>query len=136
MATKTTKSTKAVKATLEKKKAKILSIKPVKVTRAAKTGKKASAEKIEAVQIQPGKKKVIDEFAVKQGDTGSPEVQVALLTQRVENLVKHLEGNKKDNHSRRGLLGLVSKRRRLLVYIQGKDEKRYHVLVKKLGIKK
>lgn len=116
-------------------------IKPTKTVKAKaeKRPKKtagAIAENKETVEIQAEKKKVIDQFAVKTGDTGSPEVQVALLTQRINKLVKHLETNKKDNHSRRGLLGLVSKRRRLLVYIQKKDQTRYQVLVKKLGIKK
>ncbi|MBI4136637.1 30S ribosomal protein S15 [Candidatus Roizmanbacteria bacterium] len=82
------------------------------------------------------KQKIINEFSVKQGDTGSPEVQIALLSNRIENLSKHLESNKKDNHSRRGLLGIISKRRRLLIYLQGKDEARYKELIKKLGLKK
>ena len=82
------------------------------------------------------KQKIIDEFSVKQGDTGSPEVQIALLSNRIDNLAKHLESNKKDNHSRRGLLGIISKRRRLLIYLQGKDEARYKELIKKLGLKK
>ena len=64
------------------------------------------------------KQKIIQEFAVKSGDTGSPEVQIALLTKRITNLSSHLTENKKDNHSRRGLLGLISKRRRLLLYLQ------------------
>lgn len=82
------------------------------------------------------KQKIITEFAVKKNDTGSPEIQIALLTTRIENLTSHLEENKKDNHSRRGLLGLISKRRRLLLYLQSKDEKRYHDLTKKLKLKK
>ena len=121
-------------ATTKAKPAKIVKAKAEKKPK--KTVKTVIAEKKETVEIQAEKKKVIDQFAVKQGDTGSPEVQVALLTQRIDKLVKHLETNKKDNHSRRGLLGLVSKRRRLLVYIQKKDQMRYQVLVKKLGIKK
>ena len=82
------------------------------------------------------KSKIISEFAVKQNDTGSPEVQIALLSTRITKLANHLEQNKKDNHSRRGLLGLISKRRRLLIYLQGKDEKRYNELAKKLNLKK
>lgn len=82
------------------------------------------------------KNKIIAEFATGKGDTGSPEVQIALLSDRIKNLSKHLEENPKDDHSRRGLLGLVSKRRRLLVYLQEKEQKRYKGLIKKLGIKK
>lgn len=82
------------------------------------------------------KKKIIDEFAVKKGDTGSPEVQVALLTFKVEKLVEHLKGNPKDDHSRRGLLGMVSKRRRLLTYLQKKAPARYKTITKKLKLSK
>lgn len=82
------------------------------------------------------KKKIIEEFAVKKGDTGSPEVQIALLTERIAKLVGHLKGNKKDNHSRRGLLGLISKRRRLLSYLSKRAEKRYTEIVKKLELAK
>jgi len=80
----------------------------------------------------PEKKKIIEEFAQREGDTGSPEVQVALLSERVQKLTQHLKENPKDNHSRRGLLGLVSKRRRLLVYLQKIDEKRYKGIIKRL----
>lgn len=82
------------------------------------------------------KDKVIKDYAVAKGDTGSPEVQIALLSERIKNLTAHLNGNPKDDHSRRGLLGLVSKRRRLLIYLQQKEEARYKTLIKKLGIKK
>ena len=82
------------------------------------------------------KKKIIEEYAVKKGDTGSPEVQVALLSQRIVKLSDHLKKNKKDNHSRRGLLGLVSKRRRLLSYLSKKAEDRYKDIIKKLGLTK
>jgi len=82
------------------------------------------------------KQEIIIRFALKNGDTGSPEVQVALATQKIANLVKHLEQNPKDNHSRRGLLKIVAKRRRVLNYLQKKDEKRYTGLVKKLELKK
>lgn len=82
------------------------------------------------------KDKVIKSYAVGKGDTGSPEVQIALLSERIKNLTKHLEENPKDNHSRKGLLGLISKRRRLLIYLQDKDVKRYKELIKKLGLKK
>ena len=88
------------------------------------------------MSLKIDKNKIIKEFGVVKGDTGSPEVQIALLSERMAKLTKHLEENTKDNHSRRGLLGLVSKRRRLLVYRQEKEQKRYKALVKKLGIKK
>lgn len=81
------------------------------------------------------KQEVIVQFQVKEGDTGSPEVQVALLTRRIEKLVGHLKTNPSDNHSRRGLLGIVSKRRRLLNYLEKKDKKRYTTIVGKLGLK-
>lgn len=82
------------------------------------------------------KQATIKTFTTHQGDTGSPEVQVALLTKRIESLSGHLTDHKKDNHSRRGLLQMVSKRRRLLSYLQGKDDTRYKELTKKLGLKK
>jgi small subunit ribosomal protein S15 len=82
------------------------------------------------------KKKIISEFGQKNGDTGSPEVQVALLTHKIEKLVDHLKSNPKDNHSRRGLLGTVSKRRRLLTYLQKKAEDRYKIVLKKLNLDK
>lgn len=84
----------------------------------------------------PEKQAIIEKFAVKAGDTGSPEVQVALLTQRIEKLIAHLKANPSDNHSRRGLLGIVSKRRRLLNYLQSKDEGRYQELIQKIGLRK
>lgn len=82
------------------------------------------------------KTQVISTYTTHKGDTGSPEVQIALISKRMEELSEHLKIHKKDNHSRRGLLQMVSKRRRLLAYIQTKDEKRYKELIKKLGIKK
>lgn len=82
------------------------------------------------------KKKIIKEFAIKSGDTGSPEVQVALLSYKIDKLVEHLKGNPKDDHSRRGLLGVVSKRRRLLSYLQKKAEGRYKEIIKKLKLSK
>jgi small subunit ribosomal protein S15 len=71
------------------------------------------------------------EYATKTGDTGSPEVQVAILSERINNLTEHFKGHVKDNHSRRGLLALVSQRRRLLDYLKGKDEGRYATLVQR-----
>ncbi|MDH7476651.1 MAG: 30S ribosomal protein S15 [Microgenomates group bacterium] len=79
---------------------------------------------------------MIERFAQKKGDTGSPEVQVALLTQKINRLTEHLEKNKKDNHSRRGLLKVIAKRRRILNYLQKIDEKRYKSLINRLGLKK
>jgi len=82
------------------------------------------------------KKKIIEKFAIKKGDTGSPEVQIALLSAQVKSLSKHLRAHKKDNHSRRGLLSMVGKRRRLLNYLNGKDNKRYKGVIKELSLKK
>lgn len=82
------------------------------------------------------KKKIIDKFAQVTGDTGSPEVQIALLTEQINRLTKHLQEHKKDVHSRRGLLSQVAKRRRLLAYLQKKYEKRYQELISQLGLSK
>lgn len=88
------------------------------------------------VQIPDNKQKIIEEFAVKKGDTGSPEVQVALLSSRINNLTGHLKEHKHDIHSRKGLLTIISKRRRLLSYLSKKDDKRYKGITKKLGLSK
>lgn len=88
------------------------------------------------VKLPEDKQKVIKQFAQKSGDTGSPEVQTALLTQKIHRLTEHLEENKKDNHSRRGLLKVIAKRRRILNYLQKLDENRYKKLTKSLGLKK
>lgn len=82
------------------------------------------------------KKEIIEKFKREKGDTGSPEVQIALLSFQVNKLVEHLKIHKKDVHSRRGLLSMVAKRRRLLTYLQKKDEKRYLDLIKILEIGK
>ena len=82
------------------------------------------------------KQKIIKEFATKDGDTGSPEVQAALLTEQIKNLTTHLKEHTHDIHSRRGLLSMVNKRRRLLQYLLKKDEKRYHEVIGKLGLAK
>ena len=82
------------------------------------------------------KQKLIDENARGSGDTGSPEVQVAILTERITNLTEHFKTHAKDNHSRRGLLMLVNKRRSLLDYLKGKDLERYNALIAKLGLRK
>ncbi len=80
--------------------------------------------------------KIIKDFQRSPNDTASPEVQVALLTFRITYLTEHFKSNKKDNHSRRGLLALVSQRRRLLDYLKGKDLSRYQVLIERLGLRK
>ncbi len=82
------------------------------------------------------KAELIKEFAVKEGDTGSPEVQVAVLSERIKNLTAHLKAHKKDNHSRRGLLMMVGQRRRLLDYVKRKDVPRYEKLVLRLGLRR
>lgn len=79
---------------------------------------------------------LIKEYGTKDGDTGSPEVQVALLTERIINLTEHFKSHAKDNHSRRGLLRLVSQRRHLLDYVKGKDEARYQTLIQRLGLRR
>ena len=82
------------------------------------------------------KKEVIQEFGKKDTDTGSTEVQIALLTKRINELSDHFKVNKKDHHSRRGLLGMVNNRRKLLKYLKGKNESEYLSLIKKLGLRK
>ena len=82
------------------------------------------------------KKEVIDQFKIHQKDTGSPEVQVALLSRRINYLTDHFKIHKKDHHSRRGLLKLVGQRRRLLNYLKKRDVKRYQTIIKELGIRK
>ncbi len=126
--TKTEKTTKAAKL----KKTVLKEAKP------QKTAKKTQEELVDVVVPIPGgdKLKIITEFATKQGDTGSPEVQIALLTRRIEKLVGHLKTNPQDNHSRRGLLGMVSKRRRLINYLTKKDEDRAKDIAGKLKLGK
>ena len=82
------------------------------------------------------KQQLITEFATAEGDTGSPEVQVAILTERITNLTDHFKTHGKDNHSRRGLLKMVSQRRRLLDYVRAHDEARYRSLIERLGIRR
>lgn len=79
---------------------------------------------------------LIKEYATSPGDTGSPEIQVAILTERIVNLTEHFKDHKKDNHSRRGLLKMVSLRRRLLDYVKRKDEQRYKTLIESLGLRR
>ena len=82
------------------------------------------------------KSTIIEKFQTKQGDTGSPEVQVALLTERIKHLTEHFKIHKKDHHSRRGLLMMVSQRRRLLNYLRSRSVGRYRTLIGELGIRK
>ena len=82
------------------------------------------------------KTSLIKEHATKPNDTGSPEVQVAILTERINGLTDHFKNNKNDNHSRRGLLKMVSQRRSLLDYVKSKDEKRYQAIIERLGIRR
>jgi len=82
------------------------------------------------------KTSIIKKFAITKGDTGSPEVQIALLTERIKELTEHLKLHKKDNHSRRGLLKMVSKRRRLLSYLKGSVVERYQTVIKSLNLSK
>jgi small subunit ribosomal protein S15 len=82
------------------------------------------------------KQELISSNARSSGDTGSPEVQVAILTERIRNLTDHFKGHHKDNHSRRGLLMMVNKRRTLLAYLKKKDVERYNALIAKLGLRK
>ena len=89
------------------------------------------------MSITPEEKtKLMKDYATKDGDTGSPEVQVAILTERITNLTEHFKDHKKDNHSRRGLLKLVSNRRSLLDYLKKIDEERYQALIGKLGLRR
>lgn len=115
--------------------------KVVKTTKKLKVVKetKVKAEKVVEVPktiLEDDKQKIIDKFGQKKGDTGSPEVQVALLSLKIDKLAEHLEINKKDNHSRRGLLKVIAKRRRILNYLEKLDEKRYKKLIKEIGLKK
>ncbi len=89
------------------------------------------------MSIAPDRKQeVMKEYATKDGDTGSPEVQVAVLSERIANLTEHFKDHKKDNHSRRGLLKLVSQRRRLLDYLKQIDDGRYQTLIGRLGLRR
>jgi small subunit ribosomal protein S15 len=82
------------------------------------------------------KAKVLKEYATKDGDTGSPEVQVAILTSRINTLTEHFKTHKKDNHSRRGLLKMVAQRRKLLDFLKNKEEQRYKDLIGRLSIRR
>ncbi len=82
------------------------------------------------------KQELIAEYATKKGDTGSPEVQVAILSERISNLTEHFKTHAKDNHSRRGMIKMVSERRSLLDYVKAKDVKRYEALIARLGLRR
>jgi len=82
------------------------------------------------------KQELIKEYGVTEGDTGSPEVQIAILSERIANLTEHFKGHAKDNHSRRGLLKMVSQRRRLLDYVKAKNDDRYRDLIGRLGLRR
>ena len=82
------------------------------------------------------KAELIKEFATKEGDTGSPEVQIAVLSERISNLTEHLKTHKKDFHSRRGLLMMVGQRRRLLDYLRNKEVRRYEEIIQRLGLRR
>ena len=96
---------------------------------------KVTADKKKSVNVPEDKQEVIEKFGQKKGDTGSPEVQAALLSHKIDKLTEHLGINKKDNHSRRGLLKVIAKRRRILNYLLKLDEKRYKKLIKEIGLK-
>lgn len=108
-------------------------VKTKKETKAPETTQPVSKENH---NLPDDKQKIIEMFAQHTGDTGSPEVQIALLTNKIDKLAEHLEINKKDMHSRRGLLKTIAKRRRLLNYLRGLDEGRYTQLIKRLNLKK
>ncbi|HEU5144730.1 MAG TPA: 30S ribosomal protein S15 [Dermatophilaceae bacterium] len=82
------------------------------------------------------KKQIMAEYATKDGDTGSPEVQIAMLTQRIKDLTEHARAHKHDHHSRRGLLLLVGRRKRMLRYLEATDIERYRALIKRLGLRR
>ena len=112
-------------------------VKTKKTTKPTKSVKKPTLEKPEVLpKVSEEKRHTIEEFAIKKGDTGSPEVQIALLSKRIGKLVGHLKTNPADNHSRRGLLGMVSKRRRLLNYLSKKATDRFKDISKKLDLGK
>ena len=92
--------------------------------------------KIELMLLKEDKKKIIDEYKVHDDDTGSSEVQIAILTNKINKLNEHLKNNKKDHHSRRGLVIMVGKRKRLLGYLKNNETDRYKKLIKELGLRK
>ena len=97
---------------------------------------KKEVEPESVVLAKEEKEVIIDNYKLHEGDTGSPDVQIALLTQRINDLTEHLKTHKKDNHSRRGLLMMVGQRRRLLNYLKTTDTERYQALIKKLKLRR
>jgi small subunit ribosomal protein S15 len=91
---------------------------------------------VNVTEYESGKSDIIKKYGTHDGDTGSPEVQVALLTSRIAYLTDHFQSNAKDHHSRRGLLQMVGRRRRLLEYLRSEDADRYHKLIERLGLRK
>lgn len=127
---------KEVKKTVKVEKKAVPKAEKVEKKAVKKTAKvEKAASKVEEPVPSEEKAQIIAEYQVKAGDTGSPEVQIALLTARIEKLASHLKTNNKDNHSRRGLLGIISKRRRLLNYLETKEKPRFTEIQKKLGLK-
>lgn len=110
--------------------------KPSKAVKATPSTKEVKVTKDSGSNGSDDKQHIIENFAQGKGDTGSPEVQVALLSFKINRLTGHLEVNKKDNHSRRGLLKVIAKRRRILNYLQELDKDRYKGLIERLGLKK
>jgi len=131
---KTTKKVAKIEEKVEEKAVKTVKKIEKKVTKKVEK----TSKKVDEPLPVPGEDKaqIIEQYQVKPGDTGSPEVQIALLTSRIEKLALHLKTNNKDNHSRRGLLGIISKRRRLLNYLETKEKPRYKEIAKKLGLTK
>lgn len=135
---------KALKKTTQKDSKKAQSVKAVS-SKVRKTLKKAITKetKIDKKVQEPAKtsvvnekQQIIEQFKTHEGDTGSPEVQIALLSQRISNVVGHLKVHPQDVHSRRGLLSMVNKRRRLLNYLMKKEADRYRLVIEKLGLAK
>ncbi len=126
------------------KKTKVATAKKKTVSKTKATVSKTKIKKVEATKVKTeeidisklSRDKLISKFETHEGDTGSPEVQIALFSQRIVQLSEHLKKNRKDNHSRRGLFQIIGKRRRLLQFIENKDKSRYQTLIKKLGLKK
>jgi small subunit ribosomal protein S15 len=110
---------------------------PVRPLKSQGAARPAATIRINPMSITAERKTaLINQYAVKVGDTGSPEVQVAILTERIANLTSHFKTHVKDNHSRRGLLKMVSQRRTLLDYVKKQDEARYKTLIERLGIRR
>ena len=101
-----------------------------------RTGHEANKKRRQKMITKEIKEQIIKDYQLKEGDTGSPEVQIAILTYRINDLNEHLQVHKKDHHSRRGLLKMVGQRRNLLAYLREKDLERYRTLIARLGLRK